>query len=51
MKTKTILEFTLPEEQLGHQSVLVGADAILLIKDVLSSVDDKLKYDSGFFKE
>lgn len=48
---KAILEFNLPEEQPEHSYALAGVDALITIDDILTELKNKLKYDSGFFKE
>lgn len=48
---KATLEFTLPEDQAEHSYALAGADALLLIDDILSEIRDKLKHGGGFFNE
>lgn len=48
---KAILEFNLPDDQSEHSYALAGTDALLLIEELLSEIRNKLKYDSGLFKE
>ena len=48
---KATLEFNLPEEQDDHAYALAGLDALLVIDDLLNEIRNKLKYDSGEFRE
>lgn len=48
---KAILKFSLPEEQDDHAYALAGLDALLCIDDLLNEIRNKLRYDSGEFKE
>lgn len=48
---KAILEFDLTEERAEFDYALAGLDALLVIDDLLNEIRNKLKYDSGSFKE
>lgn len=48
---KAILEFNLPEDQDDHAYALAGTDALLVIEDLLNEIRNKLRYDSGEFRE
>jgi hypothetical protein len=48
---KAILEFSLPEDQDDHAYALSGLDALLVINDLEQEIRNKLRYDSGEFKE
>ena len=45
------LIFNLPEEQDDHAYALHGLDALLVINDLENEIRNKLRYDSGEFKE
>jgi len=45
------LQFNLPEEQYEHSYALAGADALIVIEDLLNEIRSYLKHECGEFRD